>query len=460
MSAVTKETSTIAIKTPKGTRDFGPAEMAIREKAMKIITTVFRRHGAVTIDTPVFELKEVLTSKYGEDSKLIFDLQDQGGELCSLRYDLTVPFARYLSQNKGLGSFKRYHIGKVYRRDQPYMTKGRYREFFQCDFDISGSSSIPMLPDAEVLKVIHSILSELKLGDFEIRVNHRALLDGIFEAAGVSESDFRTVCSSVDKLDKMDWIDVKKEMTGDKGIAESVADLIGSIVQLKGEGKTFLVDELSIKLAKNERIAKGLEDLRALEEFLTIWKVPVTYDMSLARGLDYYTGVIMEVILKDSKGSGIGSIAGGGRYDDLVGMFSKNSAGIPCVGASVGIERILSLLEEKQKGGVEQKSTPVDVYVAAAGADLVAERMHWCQRLWEAGINAEMSQKKKLKTLDQFTHCEKMKIPLCIVLGPQELNDGFVKIRIIETREERIVKIEDVIKEINLSLLPFSLNSL
>lgn len=448
------------IKTPKGTRDFGPAEMAIRDKAMKTIINVFRRHGAVTIDTPIFELKEVLTSKYGEDSKLIFDLQDQGGELCSLRYDLTVPFARYLSQNKGLGSFKRYHIGKVYRRDQPYMTKGRYREFFQCDFDISGSSSVPMLPDAEVMKVIYSILTELKLGEFEVRVNHRALLDGIFESAGVGEHSFRAVCSSVDKLDKMDWQDVKREMMVNRGISEEVADAIGSVVQLKGEGNAFLKDVLSEKLAKNDRISKGLEELLALEYFLSIWKVPVIYDMSLARGLDYYTGVIMEVVLKDSKGSaGIGSIAGGGRYDDLVGMFSKNSSGIPCVGASVGIERILSLLEEKQKGLGEEKSTPVDVYVAAAGADLLPERMQWVQRLWEAGICAEMSQKKKLKTLDQFTHCEKMKIPLCLILGPEELKEGLVKIRVIETREERQVKVEDVMAEINSSLLPYTLGN-
>merc|ERR550534_176857 len=144
------------LKTAKGTRDFGPASMAIREKVFNKITTCFKRHGAETIDTPVFELKETLTGKYGEDSKLIYDLKDQGGELLSLRYDLTVPFARYLAMNK-INKIKRYHIAKVYRRDNPAMTRGRFREFYQCDFDIAGAYD-PMVPDAECVKIVSEIL--------------------------------------------------------------------------------------------------------------------------------------------------------------------------------------------------------------------------------------------------------------------------------------------------------------
>lgn len=189
------------LKTPKGTRDYNPQQMALRQSVLDKIIKVFQKHGAETIDTPVFELKEVLTGKYGEDSKLIYDLKDQGGEILSLRYDLTVPLARYLAMNK-ISSIKRYHIAKVYRRDNPSISRGRYREFYQCDFDIAGTYD-PMVPDAECVKIVSEILSELNVGEYVIKLNHRLLLDGMFEACGVPKDKFRTICSTVDKLDKV-----------------------------------------------------------------------------------------------------------------------------------------------------------------------------------------------------------------------------------------------------------------
>jgi histidyl-tRNA synthetase len=166
------------------------------------VTDVFKRHGATTLDTPVFELKDILSGKYGEDSKLIYDLQDQGGELCSLRYDLTVPLARWLAMNPSVQSFKRYQIAKVYRRDQPAMTKGRMREFYQCDFDIAGSYDA-MIPDAEVLKIATDVFDSLGWESYTIKINHRKVLDGIFKAAGVPEDLIRPISSAVDKLDKV-----------------------------------------------------------------------------------------------------------------------------------------------------------------------------------------------------------------------------------------------------------------
>jgi histidyl-tRNA synthetase len=166
------------------------------------VTTVFKRHGATTLDTPVFELKEILSGKYGEDSKLIYDLQDQGGELCSLRYDLTVPLARWLAMNPSVQSFKRYQIAKVYRRDQPAMTKGRMREFYQCDFDIAGAYDA-MIPDAEVLKIVNDVFKALGWESYTIKMNHRKILDGMFKAAGVKEDLIRPISSAVDKLDKV-----------------------------------------------------------------------------------------------------------------------------------------------------------------------------------------------------------------------------------------------------------------
>uniref|UniRef100_A0A914YK87 Aminoacyl-transfer RNA synthetases class-II family profile domain-containing protein n=1 Tax=Panagrolaimus superbus TaxID=310955 RepID=A0A914YK87_9BILA len=182
----------LILKTPKGTRDYHPKQMVIREKVLGIITDTFKRHGAQTIDTPVFELRDVLMGKYGEEGgKLVFDLADQGGELCSLRYDLTVPFARYVAQNN-IKNIKRYHIAKVYRRDQPVMTKGRYREFYQCDFDIAGEYDL-MVPEAECLRVVDEIMNQLDLGEFEIRINHRLLLEGMFSICGIKDADFKTL---------------------------------------------------------------------------------------------------------------------------------------------------------------------------------------------------------------------------------------------------------------------------
>lgn len=198
-------------KIPKGSRDFGPEQMAVRERAFTTIRSVFKRHGAAEIDTPVFELRETLLGKYGEEGgKLIYDLADQGGELLSLRYDLTVPFARYCAQH-GVASMKRFHISKVYRRDNVNISRGRYREFYQCDYDVAGSYAA-MMPDAEVLAVACDILRSLPIGPFTVKFNHRGLLDGMLELAGVPPAKFRTICSSIDKLDKEPWTSVREEM--------------------------------------------------------------------------------------------------------------------------------------------------------------------------------------------------------------------------------------------------------
>lgn len=334
------------VKVVKGARDFMPYQMSIRNKAFKIITDVFKKHGAVEIDTPVFELKETLMGKYGEESKLIYDLQDQGGELLSLRYDLTVPFARYMAVHN-FPSIKRYHIGKVYRRDTPQMSKGRFREFYQCDFDIAGPNYGKMIPDSEILKVLVEILSELKIGKFIVKLNHRKLLDATVELSGISDDKFKLVCSSVDKLDKEPWEVVKKELL-DKGLNEEQTDKLWSFVQLKDKPFTLL-EKLKINetLLTSTKAKEAIEEMTLLFEYLDIMNVIdfMSFDLSLARGLDYYTGLIYEAVLTDT--DKVGSIAGGGRYDDLLGMFSSKT--IPAVGVSIGIERVFNILEEHLK---------------------------------------------------------------------------------------------------------------
>ncbi|KAI9298472.1 histidyl-tRNA synthetase [Neoconidiobolus thromboides FSU 785] len=470
-----KGKSQLVLKTPKGTKDFNEKEMAIREKMFETIIKTFKKHGGVTIDTPVFELKEVLTNKYGEDSKLIYDLEDQGGEKCSLRYDLTVPFARYLAMNGNSNQqIKRYQIAKVYRRDQPAMTKGRMREFYQCDFDIAGNYD-KMIPDAEVINIMIEILSALDIGQFKIKINHRQILDGMFAVCGVPEDKIRPISSAVDKSDKLPWEEIKKEMVEEKGLDANVADKIGEYIKLKG-GKE-LCDKLLAhpELPTNSLAKEGIENMAQLFEYLEVFGVAdkMSFDLSLARGLDYYTGVIYEAVLelpeesvtkskksKDSKEeeqTRIGSVAAGGRYDNLVGMFSSSgkkdsNVKIPCVGVSIGVERVFSILLNKAKLD-NIKSNSTQVYVMSVKDGLLKERMAISKELWNHDIPCEFMYKIKPKMQNQFNACDRDHIPIAVIVGEQEIKEGIVKIKMMLDKDENqgggiTVKREDLVDEI------------
>ncbi|KAJ4414747.1 Cytoplasmic and mitochondrial histidine tRNA synthetase [Gnomoniopsis sp. IMI 355080] len=456
----------IDLKTAKGTRDWDGEGIILRDQIFETIKKVFKGHGAVTIDTPVFELKEILTGKYGEDSKLIYDLADQGGELCSLRYDLTVPFARYVAQN-GIQSIRRYHIAKVYRRDQPAVAKGRMREFYQCDFDIAGTFDA-MAPDAEIIATIVEVFKALGWdGNFTIKMNHRKILDGIFQVCGVPEEKIRSISSAVDKLDKMPWADVKKEMVEEKGLPEEVADKIGEWVILKGGEDLLERLQKDESLSANESMKQGMADMALLFRYLKRWKATsaVSFDLSLARGLDYYTGIIYEVITEGSAGSaaasgaaasklkpkkkgkasedddrsddptvGVGSVAAGGRYDNLVGMFSGKGQ-IPCVGISFGVDRIYSIMKARidANGAKELRGNDTDVYVMAFGGKgftgMYEERLDIFQLLREHDINTEMLHKVKPKLQAQFKAAEANKVPFAVILGEEELAAGQVRLK-------------------------------
>ncbi|OPJ88312.1 histidine--tRNA ligase, cytoplasmic [Patagioenas fasciata monilis] len=451
----------LVLKTPKGTRDHPPAHMVLRDRLLAAVVTCFKRHGAAAIDTPVLELRETLVGKYGEEAKLIYELQDQGGELLALRYDLTVPFARYLAMNK-ITNMKRYHIAKVYRRDNPATTRGRYREFYQCDFDIAGQFD-PMIPDAECLKIVHEILSDLQLGDFLIKVNDRRILNGVVAVCGIPESKFISTCSTIDKLDKMPWKEVRSEMVGEKGLSPEAADRIGEYVQLNGG--LDLVERLlqDPKLSQNKLAKEGLGDMKLLFEYLTLFGIArkISFDLSLARGLDYYTGVIFEAVLLQQENDhmeepvSVGSVAGGGRYDELVGMFDPKGRKVPCVGVSIGIERIFSILEQKVKASGEKiRTTETQVLVATPHKHLLAARLKLISELWDAGIKAEMLYRKDPKLLKQLQYCEDTGIPLAAIVGEQELTDGVVKLRDVATREEVDIPREKLVDEIRRRLEP------
>ncbi|EAS35267.3 histidyl-tRNA synthetase [Coccidioides immitis RS] len=466
-----KDKVTFNLKTPKGTKDWAGPDALLRDRIFSTITNVFKRHGGTALDTPVFELREILAGKYGEDSKLIYDLQDQGGELCSLRYDLTVPFARWLAMNPDVRSIKRYHIAKVYRRDQPAMTKGRMREFYQCDFDIAGANFDAMVPDAEILRIISEVFEDLGWkGNYLIKINHRKILDGVFEVCGVPKEKIRTISSAVDKLDKLPWADVRKEMVDEKGLDPAVADKIETYVVRKG-GRELLDSLKSDEMLVGNSSAKtGLEEMGLLMDYLQAFNIldKISFDMSLARGLDYYTGVIYEVVTEGSAPAttssapeaqkiqrsgkrektkvdadedrsndpsvGVGSVAAGGRYDELVGMFSSK-AQIPCVGISFGVDRIFSITKARMEREKSEalRSSEVDVYVMAFGGKgftgLLKERMDICRMLWDAGIKAEFSYKVKPKLPQQFKAAESGSVPFAVILGEDELAAGEGRIK-------------------------------
>ena len=429
----------------KGARDFTPEQMRIREQVFATIRRVFKRHGGVEIDTPVFEIREVLLGKYGEDTKLIYDLADQGGDLLSLRYDLTVPFARFLAMN-GITNIKRYHIAKVYRRDNPQLSRGRYREFYQCDFDIAGTYSV-MVPDAEVITVATEILSDLPVGKFLVKLNHRRLLDAIFEISGVPASKFRPICSAVDKLDKEPWEEVRREMIEDKGLSSDIADRIGTYVLHSGRPKDLWTKLTSDKIFGDHHGANAaMNELNILFEYLAAMGSIdyVSFDLSLARGLDYYTGVIYEIVLVDGT-SQVGSISAGGRYDNLVGMFSSTGNQTPCVGVSIGVERVFTIIEKRAAELNILQSPTIQVYIASIGAGMIAHRMKIANILWKANISAEYSSKESPKLKPQLDDVLERGIPYMIVFGDDEIKRGTVKVKCVKAITEDDVALENIV---------------
>ncbi|XP_007461535.1 PREDICTED: probable histidine--tRNA ligase, mitochondrial isoform X3 [Lipotes vexillifer] len=324
------------------------------------------------------------------------------------------------------------------------------------DFDIAGQFD-PMIPDAECLKIMCEILSGLQLGDFLIKVNDRRILDGIFAVCGVPESKFHAICSSVDKLDKMSWKGVRHEMVAKKGLAAEVADRIGDYVQC--QGGVSLVKQMfqDPRLSQNKQALEGLGDLKLLFEYLTLFGIAekISFDLSLARGLDYYTGVIYEAVLlqtpahAEEEPLNVGSVAAGGRYDGLVGMFDPKGHNVPCVGLSIGVERIFSIVEQRMKTfGEKIRTTETQVFVATPQKNFLQERLKLIAELWDAGIKAELMYKNNPKLLTQLHYCENMGIPLVVIIGEQELAEGVIKLRSVASREEVAITRENLVAEI------------
>jgi histidyl-tRNA synthetase len=406
-------------------RDFLPKQMLLRQHVMAVLRQTFEAHGFEPLDTPAIEYLETLQGKYGEDEKLIYRFQDQGERWVGLRYDLTIPLARVVAmhQHELVLPFKRYHMAPVWRADRPQ--RGRYREFWQCDVDTVGSRS--MLADAEMLQIVGEALDKLGFRDFETQLNHRLILSSLARYAGVPEEQTRFIHRAIDKLAKIGRDGVREEMLA-SDIASDAADAVLRLVTFEGDNVETLAF-LRKQLCETPEEIKGVADLTELVEDLAQMGVPeerVRVTLHLARGLDYYTGPVHETVVREPK---IGSIAGGGRYDELVGVFSGRP--IPATGVSLGMERLIDVIEELHLMSVQETVTQVLVTVFDPNMpDMVSHSLATATALRAAGLRTEVYLEARPRGLgDQLRYANRRGVPLVVILGPDEVTRGVALLR-------------------------------
>ena len=429
-------------RVPRGMRDILPEQMIRRQYVIDVIRDVFEEFGFEPLQTPALELSEVLTGKYGPDAeKLIYQAGHVGGkEDISLRYDLSVPLCRVIAMNPQLPKpFKRYQIDPVWRAERPQ--KGRYRQFFQCDADTVGTES--MLADAENVNLIYQVLTRLGFEQFEVNINDRKLITGIGQFAGVPEEQLGGLYRSIDKLDKIGLSGVKDELAENQ-IPEPVIEKLLALLQIEGDPATVL-NALSEQLGDSEIAREGIAELEELNSYLTTLGVPDKFyrmNVSMVRGLEYYTGPIYETVVEEPK---IGSITGGGRYDELIGSFSKQ--GYPATGTSFGIERIIDVMEEFDMFPTTVGKTVTQVLVTVFDAELAQESLKLATLLRQNGIRTEVySRPTRLST--QIKYADTKGIPYAIILGSDELETGSVAIRNLASREQQVVPRETLVEHI------------
>lgn len=453
------------LRTPKGTLDHSPAEALVCRRMVEQITRIFERHNAVPIDTPTFELRSVLMNKYGEESKLIYNIEDQGGDICSLRYDLTVPFSRYLAMNR-IKKMRRYQIGNVFRRDNPSFRTGRLREFLQADFDICGDN-LPMVSDAEVLRVIDEVLASVGK-EYLIRINDRRIIMGMLDGCGVDRGLHAAVCSTVDKADKCGWEELAAEFRA-KGLSDGQVAHVRRYMEAGGSNEDvveFLEGQCAgggsenasntgpgdssaaahssqkggwvvLSGAAREGFRNAIDEMKLLLRYAGMYGVRnLRLDLSLARGLDYYTGLIVEAALP---GTDVGSVVGGGRYDNLCSSLSGHS--VPCVGFSVGVSRLLTQCPPETIG--------YDVFVGSGYGLLLEERMGILDTLWANGFSAETFTGRRVNFKDQVDYARKNGFRVMVCTGENELRGGVLKIVTVESGEKEEIGAADLVAHLN-----------
>jgi len=443
---------------PKGTRDFSPLEMARRNYIFDTIRSVFKLFGYEPIETPAMENLTTLLGKYGEEGdKLLFKILNSGDFLASadekilnakdsakalkfvsekgLRYDLTVPFARFVVQHRNelVFPFKRYQIQPVWRADRPQ--KGRYREFYQCDVDVIGSDSL--LYEVELIRITDEIFRRLGM-QVEVRINNRKILAGIAHIIG-EEQRIIEITIAIDKLDKIGIEGVNNELE-QKGLSREKIGILQPILNLEGSSQEKL-NQLKTILARSEAGLKGISEMESIFRYLDELHLatPVELDLTLARGLNYYTGAIIEV---KAKGAQMGSVSGGGRYDDLTGIFGL--PGVSGVGISFGADRIYDVLNELSlfPEGTEHA---VKVMVANFGREEEICSLEFLQKLQEAGIPSEMYP-EPAKMKKQFSYADAKKIPYCVIIGSNESSTGIFQLKNMNSGEQSSLAPDSIIQ--------------
>ncbi|HEY1010327.1 MAG: histidine--tRNA ligase [Daejeonella sp.] len=452
---------------PKGTRDFSALEMVRRNYIFNTISSVFRKYGYQEIQTPTMENLETLTGKYGDEGdKLIFKVLNSGDFLSkvpaeklsaytsqglvpvisekALRYDLTVPFARYvvMHQNDISLPFKRFQIQPVWRADRPQ--RGRYREFYQCDADVVGSDSL--LNEAEFVLIYHEALTELGLKDFTVKINNRKILSGIAEIIGKAEL-IVDMTVAIDKLDKIGFEGVTKELI-ERGFTSADIEKLKPVILLEGLNEAKIGD-LKQVLKDSSTGLKGIEEIETIFTYLSLLRpqnagpaaLNLELDITLARGLNYYTGAIFEVKTNEVA---MGSIGGGGRYDDLTGMFGLK--GLTGVGISFGADRIYDVLEELN---LFPETSSESTRVMISNFDQNAEKyaLPLLQKLRMAGINSELyPSSAKLKK--QLNYADDKKIPYVILIGSDEMESNVLTLKNMKSGDQCRRSIDQIISDL------------
>ena len=436
-------------RVPRGMRDILPEQMLRRHYVINTVQTVFEEFGFEPLQTPALELSEVLMGKYGADAeKLIYQAGHSGGkENISLRYDLSVPLCRVIAMYPQLPKpFKRYQIDAVWRAERPQ--KGRYRQFYQCDADTVGSES--MLADAENVSLIYHVLSRLGFKQFKININDRKLITGIGQFAGVPAEQLGGLYRSIDKLDKIGLDGVREELRQNE-IPESVIVKLLTLLQIEGDAETVL-GELGEQLGDSEAAQEGIAELTELIGYLTMLGVPeecYRVNVAMVRGLEYYTGPIYETVVEEPK---IGSITGGGRYDELIGSFSKQN--YPATGTSFGIERIIDVMEAFDMFPPSIGKTVTDVLVSVFDDELMPASLKLATLLRQNGVRTEVYF-RPARMSAQIKYADNRGIPYVAILGSDEVESGTVAIRNLATREQQSVAREEVVARIQEELRGF-----
>lgn len=428
--------SLITPRTLKGFRDYLPATMMPRERLIDTARRVYRSYGFSPIDTPALEYLEILTGKGSEETdRQMYRFTDHGGREVGLRFDLTVPLARFAAQHASeLGTpFKRYHIATVWRGENTQ--RGRYREFMQCDFDTIGTTSV--VADIETALVIHDLLVAIGFTEFTIHVNHRMVLNGLLETLGLSDQSM-AVLRTLDKLSKVGPESVVAELERQAGATHAQATQILQLGQLQGSADQILA-QLDAMLGNSELGARGLETLRAVVTGTRAAGVPesrLVVDASIARGLDYYTGTVFETFLGPLPT--IGSVCSGGRYDNLAELFTKQQ--LPGIGASLGLDRLLAAMEEL--GMIERVGTPAQVMIAFFAAQHLPTYLALAARLRAEGLCVELYPEPK-RLGQQLKYADQRGFRVALIAGEDEIARQTCQIKDLRTGASREVSWSD-----------------